>query len=127
MKFRTKKELLEHLWKKGNDNKLVDRMMTRWEVYKDNGMYVLVNKDVIIADLKKKVEGYDKLVEEVWRLESENTRLLLEKNDLVRQMIEKSESPSDTDEIIGKICKYLAQTCHITVYKSDLKERLENN
>lgn len=127
MEFKTQRELLEYLGKNVNDRKLVSRMISRWEVYKNWWWYILVNKDVIIVDLEKKVAEYDKLVEEVWRLESENTRLLLEKNDLVRQMIEKSDTPSDTDEIIGKICKYLTQVCHVTVYKSDLKERLENN
>lgn len=127
MNFKTQRELLEYLGKDTNDRKLVSRMISRWEIIKKDWEYVLVNKDVIIAELEKKVAEYDKLVEEVWRLESENTRLLLEKNDLVRQMIEKSDTPSDTDEIIGKICKYLTQVCHVTVYKSDLKERLENN
>jgi hypothetical protein len=34
--FRTKKGLLEYLGKKGNDNKLVDRMIARGEVKKED-------------------------------------------------------------------------------------------
>lgn len=127
MNFKTQRELLEYLGKDTNDRKLVSRMISRWEIIKKDWEYVLVNKDVIIAELENKVVEYDTLVKEVWRLESENTRLLMEKNELVKQMIEKADTPSDTDEIIGKICKYLTQVCHVTVYKSDLKERLENN
>lgn len=127
MNFKTQREILEYLGKDTNDRKLISRMISRWEVIKKDWEYVLVNKDVIIAELENKVVEYDTLVKEVWRLESENTRLLMEKNELVKQMIEKSDTPSDTDEIIGKICKYLTQVCHVTVYKSDLKERLENN
>lgn len=39
--FKTKKELLEYLWKKGNDNKLVDRLMVKGIVEKVDGWYIL--------------------------------------------------------------------------------------
>lgn len=43
--FKTKKWLLEYLGKKGNDNKLVDRMIMRGEVRKENWMYYIVERD----------------------------------------------------------------------------------
>lgn len=43
--FKTKKGLLEYLGKKGNDNKLVDRMIMRGEVRKENWMYYIVERD----------------------------------------------------------------------------------
>lgn len=61
MEFETQKQLLEYLWKNGNDRSLVQRMMIRGEVYKENGMYILVDKD-------KKIE---ELISEVQKLRSE--------------------------------------------------------
>lgn len=55
MEFRTQKELLEHLGKNPNDRSLVQRMITRWEVFKENGMYYLVDKDKKISDLENLV------------------------------------------------------------------------
>lgn len=43
--FKTKKWLLEYLGKKGNDNKLVDRMIMRGEVRKEDWMYYIVERD----------------------------------------------------------------------------------
>ena len=41
MRFGTKKELLKHLGKNEDDRKLIDRLIAKWEVYKENGMYVI--------------------------------------------------------------------------------------
>lgn len=43
MQFGTKRELLDYLWKNPDDRKLVDRMIKRWEVYKRDGVYYLVD------------------------------------------------------------------------------------
>lgn len=43
MRFRTKKEVLEYLGKNTNDRKLVDRMITRWEIIMTNWEYELVD------------------------------------------------------------------------------------
>ena len=45
--FKTKKGLLEYLGKKGNDNKLVDRMIMRGEVRKEDWMYYIVERDYV--------------------------------------------------------------------------------
>ena len=57
MKFRKKRELLEYLGKNPNDNKLVDRMLLRWEVHMENGMYIYESKDEVIEELKKEIKN----------------------------------------------------------------------
>lgn len=73
MEFETKKALLEYLGKNKNDNKLVDRLISRGEVYREDGMYYLVDKDAIIEELREKVaelEGKITLFkDENWDLE----------------------------------------------------------
>ena len=46
MKFATKKDLLKYLGKNENDRKLVDRLMSKWRVYMEWGMYVLVEWEI---------------------------------------------------------------------------------
>lgn len=54
--FETKKALLEFMGKNPNDRKLVDRLILRWKVHLEDGMYYIVDKDAIIAWLKEEVE-----------------------------------------------------------------------
>lgn len=56
MEFSTQRELLEYLGKCPEDRSLVQRMMIRGEVYKEDGMYYLVNKDEKIRELEILVE-----------------------------------------------------------------------
>lgn len=124
MEFRTKKELLEYLGKKGNDNKLVDRMILRDEVYRKDWMYVLVNKTVIIKELENKLKDYDELVDRVNKLSSENSRLIREKNELIQKIIDSWDTSSD-DDIINKVYKYLTQIHHMSIDKTEFKEWIE--
>ena len=59
MGFTTKRELLEHLGKNWNDNKLVDRMMRRGEVYLEDGMYYLVESEEVVK-LKERIKELEK-------------------------------------------------------------------
>lgn len=59
MGFETKKALLEHLGKNPNDNKLVDRMMRRGEVYLEEGMYYLVESEEVVK-LKERIKELEK-------------------------------------------------------------------
>lgn len=52
MEFSTQRELLEYLGKCPEDRSLVQRMIIRGEVLKENGMYYLVNKDEKIKELE---------------------------------------------------------------------------
>ena len=53
--FETKKALLAYLGKNENDRKLVDRLILRGEVYMEDGMYYIVDKDAIIEELRERV------------------------------------------------------------------------
>lgn len=83
MQFTTKKELLEYIWKNPEDRKLVDRMMIRWEVYREDWMYVLVtNKNTLIEEnreLKLKVKELRVYCD---TLDSENHNLSIEVEEL---------------------------------------------
>ena len=53
MKFRKKKEVLEYLGKNEKDVRLLDRMMSRWELVRENGMYILIDdKKTLIEEIK---------------------------------------------------------------------------
>lgn len=60
MEFETKRALLEYLGKNPEDRKLVDRMIKRWEVYREDWMYHLItNKQRLIdenRELKLKLQ-----------------------------------------------------------------------
>lgn len=89
MQFTTQKEILEYLGKNPEDRKLIQRMRERGEVYKEDGMYILVeNKQTLIEEnrqLKLKVHELEnlkpmsdderremtKLIKENFRLEKE--------------------------------------------------------
>ncbi len=57
--FETKKALLEHLGKNPSDNKLVDRMMMRGEVYLEDGMYYIVESEEVVK-LKERIKELEK-------------------------------------------------------------------
>lgn len=65
MEFKTQKQLLEHLGKNVNDRSLVQRMIIRGEILKENGGYILTNKDERIQELE----------EEIRKLRSENATI----------------------------------------------------
>lgn len=56
MEFATQRELLEHLGKNENDRNLVQRLIIKGDVVRENGMYVLVDKDEIIKNLREENE-----------------------------------------------------------------------
>lgn len=81
MEFATQAELLEHLGKNPNDRSLVQRMMARGEVIKEWDMYVIVDKDIIIKELKEEIKELKKsepkqVVEsDSWEIEKINEEL----------------------------------------------------
>ena len=108
MKFRTKRELLRYLGKSEGDNKLIDRMILRDEVRKENGMYILVDKDVEIEELKKEIKN------------------LTNKIDELEQEIANASVSIDYSEITRRIYVYLKEVLHINVRYDDLVEFIEN-
>ena len=69
MEFETQAQLLEYLGKNVNDRNLVQRMMIRGEIFKENGMYILVDKDEIIKNLR---EENEKLRSEIVTMKESN-------------------------------------------------------
>lgn len=65
MQFSTQREVLEYLGKNPNDRNLIQRMRDRGELYKEEGMYILVtNKQTLIEenrDLKLKIHELQNL------------------------------------------------------------------
>lgn len=55
MEFTTQRELLEYLGKNPDDRNLVQRLIIKWEVVREWGVYVLVDKDARIAELEREV------------------------------------------------------------------------
>lgn len=58
MIYKTKKEVLERLGKNPSDNKLVDRMISRWEVIMEDGYYIIMKE--YIENLQRKVKELEK-------------------------------------------------------------------
>lgn len=55
MEFETQSALLRYLWKNENDRSLVQRMMSRGDVLRRDWMYILVDKDLEIKELRSKI------------------------------------------------------------------------
>lgn len=65
MLFRTKRELLEYLGKNLNDNKLVDRMISRGDVIKDCNGYEYVDREEgknTLIQLNKRVKELEDII-----------------------------------------------------------------
>ena len=75
MRFQTKKELLKHLGKNENDRKLIDRLIAKWEVYKENGMYVIGESevDILKEEIKNLKEQLDRISSESDSKQGKNT------------------------------------------------------
>ena len=112
MKFRTKRELLEFLGKNPNDNKLVDRMLIRWEVIKIDRMYVYDTKEMVLSEKVKELEK---------EIKNLNSKIVDLENEL-----ENIQSSEDNSELLHKIYVYIKQVLHINIRYDDLLEFVEN-
>lgn len=61
MEFQTKKALLEYLGKNPDDRKLVDRLIAKGKVYKEDGMYVLVERGNLLDEVLRLREEVERL------------------------------------------------------------------
>ena len=120
MEFQTQKELLEYLGKNPNDRNLVKRMMRNGEVDYHDGMWYLIDKDLMIKELQEKVVELQDKIE--W-YKSENNKM----NNIVAEMEESLEKWWDNTDIVNKVYKYLTQVLHLRIDKSDFIEWLDNN
>lgn len=108
---------MEYLGKKWNDNKLVDRMILRGEVIKEERMYILVDRDSEIIHLKSLVSEKEK---EIKNLTDKIEQLEYQLDGANRSMWE------NYNEIIHRIYVYLREVLHINVRYDDLVEFIEN-
>lgn len=120
MEFQTQKELLEYLGKNPNDRNLVKRMMRNGEVDYHDGMWYLIDKDLMIKELQEKVWELQEKIE--W-YKVENNKM----NNIVAEMEESLEKRWDNTDIVNKVYKYLTQVLHLRIDKSDFIEWLDNN
>lgn len=78
MEFRTQAELLRHLGKNENDRSLVQRMVIRGEILKENWGYILTNKDERIQELEEEIKKLRSEIatikESNWDLEEAKTQ-----------------------------------------------------
>ena len=119
--FKTKKELLEYLWKKGNDNKLVDRLMVKGIVEKVDGWYILHDPDKEeIERLKGMIQEKDILISEqdreIRRLKTENEWLVVENAELMQ------EGWWDSDAVIEAIYTFLTRKKRLMLDHDDFVE-----
>ena len=94
--FKTKKELLEHLWKKGNDNKLVDRLMIKGLVEKVDGWYILHDPDK--EEIERQQEEIERLKKVIDKLEMDNESLEILIRDLEEQKVKWGEQKEKKSE-----------------------------
>lgn len=94
--FKTKKELLEHLWKKGNDNKLVDRLMIKGVVEKVDGWYILHDPDK--EEIERQQEEIERLKKVIDKLEMDNESLEILIRDLEEQKVKWGEQKEKKSE-----------------------------
>ena len=115
MKFRKKGELLEYLGKDKKDVRLIDRMIVRGEVKRENSMYIYEDDKEVIEWLKKENDelkkGIKNLTDKIEQLENE---------------LANTEWGMDYSEIVHRIYVYLREVLHINVRYDDLVEFIEN-
>ena len=106
MEFSTQREVLEYLWKNRNDRSLVQRMIIRGEILKQNGVYILVNKDEIIKNLEEEAQ---KLRSEIATMKESNWDL--EEAKQQRAYYEKlyNDESEDKDKRIFKAFQWIKQ------------------
>lgn len=112
MNFRTKRELLRHLGKNEDDRKLVDRMMLKWLVYKENWMYILVEWEVDRVSLIRENEALRKKIKSLSERVSE-----------LEYELENVDSGGDR-KMAEKIYNFLVYQCHMDIDKTEFMEAI---
>lgn len=75
MRFETQRELLEHLGRNPEDRSLIQRMMRRWDVYREDWGYYLVNG----AEIKGEKKSESKVKVEIDDSELRKLKVMNEK------------------------------------------------
>lgn len=103
MEFRSQRELLEYLGKNTNDRNLIKRLIKRWEVEYEGGVYYLVDKDKRIEELEKENENLKK---NIWEdtdgpTEDERELYIQQINELKEELWEVYRKNSELEQRLG--------------------------
>lgn len=85
MRFETQRELLEHIGRNPEDRSLIQRMMRRWEVYKDEWGYYLVSGVEIKKENKSEPNNVSIDDKELKELKRMNEKLMAAYKKLVKE------------------------------------------
>lgn len=114
MEFETQRALLEYLGKNPNDRNLVQRMIAKGKVYKDNGMYVLVDRGSLLdevirlrEDVKELKKSEPKQSEELNAKNFEDTATIIKLNDKIKELESDLEYQiSENERLEAKVKRY---------------------
>ena len=138
MEFETKRALLEYLGKNSEDRKYVDRLIAKGKVYKDDGMYVLVERGNLLDEVirlreenrrLKNFSGGNTVVENTTVTEVENTTLNNDglvkelsdvKNDLTFQMWEYERLQHKMEKALEKCYELMVEKKVVVKEKNPL-------
>ena len=127
MWYWTKREVLEALGKNGRDNKLVDRMIARWEIAKVDWGYEIVERGTS-CEVKELKEENEKLKERVKELE-EVCKDSLFKDDPVENKDESmyeaayNELYEEHEMLKDTVVKIYTVYCHKYIQWKDFKDK----
>jgi predicted RNase H-like nuclease (RuvC/YqgF family) len=114
MEFETQRALLEYLGKNPNDRNLVQRMIAKGKVYKDNGMYVLVDRGSLLdevirlrEDVKELKKSEPKRSEELNAKNFEDTATIIKLNDKIKELESDLDFQiSENERLEAKVKRY---------------------
>jgi len=117
MRFKTKWDLLEHLWKDRTYVRYVDKLMLKDIVYMVDWEYEYNDP------YDEEIQGY---IDKIHRLEEEikdKEELIIWQNSYIKELENTESSWSDnTDEVIEAVYKYFTQTKRMLLDHDDFVE-----
>lgn len=116
MIYKTKKELLAKLWKSEKDTRLIDRMISRWEVIVEWWCYIL--RDEYIDNLHWKVKELEKEKAELKEMLGERSTSIIQAKSALSEL-----SEDDRDEYLKIIKELEWQLAESQIKQEQLEQR----
>ena len=117
MRFKTKWDLLEHLWKDRTYVRYVDKLMLKDIVYMVDWEYEYNDP------YDEEIQGYIERIHELEQELKEKEELILWQNSYIKELENTGYSWSDnTDEVIEAVYKYFTQTKRMLLDHDDFVE-----
>ena len=117
MRFKTKWDLLEHLWKDRTYVRYVDKLMLKDIVYMVDWEYEYNDP------YDEEIQGYIERIHELEQELKEKEELILWQNSYIKELENAESSWSDnTDEVIEAVYKYFTQTKRMLLDHDDFVE-----